>query len=348
MTGGPSRDQPPEHPPAGRPSLYGRLLPGIARLVAALPNGLLVAAAESIGELWYRASPRRAAQARANLRRVCQGLDAQGRGTQLARRAATDPAALETLVRRCFRHAVRYYIEVAQTGSTTVEDAVARMDLVTPDTVDEAVRSGSPIMLLGMHYGAIELPVLFVFSTVGHRVTAPMETVGDPALQHWFESTRGRVGVNVVPLRGARHALLAAVRRGESIGMVNDRDLTGTGIPVPFFGVPAPISPGPALLAVETGLPVYVGSARRTAGNRYAGKMIRVHAPSEGTRRERVVALTHEITAAYETILADGPEQWWAAFHPIWPDLAVTDRGGGMDGGEPAAGARGARTGAGE
>jgi KDO2-lipid IV(A) lauroyltransferase len=309
----------------GSDTLRGSLLLAATRLIAALPEAPLVAAAESIGELWYRTSPGRAAQARANLRRVCEGLDAQGRGTGLARRAATDPAALETLVRRSFRHAVRYYVEVAQTGSITLDEALARMDLETPDTVDEAVRSGRPIMLLGMHYGAIELPVLFVFGMVGHRVTAPMETVGDPALQRWFETTRSRVGVNIVPLRGARHALLAAARRGESIGMVNDRDLTGTGIPVPFFGAPAPMSPGPALLAVETGFPVYVGSARRTTGGRYAGKLIRVHAPSEGTRRERVVALTHAITAAFETILADGPEQWWGVFHPIWPDLAITD-----------------------
>jgi KDO2-lipid IV(A) lauroyltransferase len=332
MTGGAG----PDLPPGGRPSLSGRLLPAAARLVASLPDGLLIAAAESVGELWYRTSPRRAAQARANLHRVCEGLDAQGRGTRLARRAATDPVALETLVRRCFRHAARYYVEVAQTGSVTLEEALARLDLETPDTVDEAVRSGRPIMLLGMHYGAIELPVLFVFGTVGHRVTAPMETVSDPALQRWFETTRGRVGINIVPLRGARHALLAAARRGESIGMVNDRDLTGTGIPVPFFGFPAPMSPGPALLAVETGFPVYVGSARRSSSGRYAGKVIRVHAPSEGTRRERIVALTHAITAAFETILADGPEQWWGAFHPIWPDLAVTEppRTGGR---EPAA-----------
>ena len=50
--------------------------------------------------------------------------------------------------------------------------------------------------------------------------------------------------------------------------MVNDRDITGTGIPVPFFGHPAPISPGPALLALETGTPVYVGcrAADRRAG----------------------------------------------------------------------------------
>ena len=48
--------------------------------LAALPEAPLVAAAETIGELWYRIAPARAAQARANLRRVCEGLAAQGRG----------------------------------------------------------------------------------------------------------------------------------------------------------------------------------------------------------------------------------------------------------------------------
>jgi hypothetical protein len=51
--------------------------------------------------------------------------------------------------------------------------------------------------------------------------------------------------------------------------------------------------------------------------------VIAVPSPVEGTRRERVVALTAAIAAAYETILADAPEQWWGAFHPIWPDLVV-------------------------
>ena len=52
---------------------------------------MLVAAAESLGELWYRRAPERAAQARANLRRVCEGLAAQGRGTPLARISRTLP-----------------------------------------------------------------------------------------------------------------------------------------------------------------------------------------------------------------------------------------------------------------
>ena len=308
---------------SGSWSLRGRLLLGVARLLGVLPEAPLIAACDSLGELWYRASPVKAAQARANLRRVCEGLDAQGRGPQRARRAATDPAALERLVRASFRHAVRYYLEVARTGSYTLQTALSKIVVETPGEVRDALTSGRPVVIVGMHFGAIELPVIAIADLTGHVVTAPMEAVMDPELQRWFLASRGRVGVNIVPLKDARRPLLAALKRGESIGLVNDRDITRTGIPVPFFGFPAPISPGAAVLALETGTDVYVGSARRLKGGRYGGKLMLVPTPVVGTKKEKVVALTAAIAAAYETILADAPEQWWGAFHPIWPDIAV-------------------------
>ncbi len=312
--------------PAGAPgsrTLRGRLLVGIARVVAALPEAPLIAASDAVGELWYRVSPGRAKQARANLRRVCEGLAAQGRGTRLARRAATDPAALERLVRACYRHAARYYLEVARAGGYDLETAIAKVDVETPTEVREALMSGRPVILVGMHFGALELPAIYIAHLVGHHVTAPMETVSEPDLARWFSETRSRMGVIIVPLKDARRPLLAALRRGESVGLVNDRDVVGGGLPTPLFGHPAPISPGPALLALETGAPIYAGSCRRIKGGRYAGKLLAVPIPGDGTRRERLTALNENVAAAFETLLADAPEQWWGAFHPIWPDLAV-------------------------
>jgi phosphatidylinositol dimannoside acyltransferase len=307
----------------GRRTLKGTLLLAACRLLGALPEAPLVAACESIGELWYRISPERAAQARANLGRVCEGLAAQGRGTSLARRAATDPDALELLVRRCFRHAVRYYLEIARVGSEDLAAAVARIDVETPEAVREALLTGRPVIAVGMHFGAIEMPIAVISHMTGHRVTAPMETVGDPALRDWFESSRSAMGVNIVPLKDSRRALLNALRRGESIGLVNDRDLTRTGVPIPFFGHPAPISPAPVLFALEADVPVFVGTARRRGRGRYTGKLIPLAIPAEGTRRARMLAATEEMARLFETLLADAPEQWWGAMHPIWPDLVV-------------------------
>ncbi len=315
----------------GSRTLRGRLLVAVARALAALPEAPLIAAADSIGELWYRTSPGRAAQARANLRRVCEGLAAQDRGSPPARRAATDPAALERLVRACFRHAARYYLEVARAGGYDVETAIARVDIETPAEIRDALMSGRPVILVGMHFGALELPAIYIAHLVGHHITCPMETVTEPDLARWFTETRARMGVTIVPLKDARRPLLAALRRGESVGLVNDRDVTGGGLPVPLFGHPAPISPGPALLALETRAPIYAGTCRRIKGGRYSAKLLAVPIPEEGTRRERLTALNGNLAAAFETLLADAPEQWWGAFHPIWPDLAVRPEGAGVD-----------------
>ena len=313
----------------GRPGLRGSLVMAAAAVAARLPEGPLGAAAEAAGELWYRAAPARRAQARANLARVCEGLASSGRGPAAARRAATDPDALERLVRASFRHAARYYLEVARAGAYDIETALSRVELDDEDEVRHTLQSGNPVIIVGMHFGAIELPVVLLSHLVGHSVTAPMEAVTDPALQRWFVSSRSRVGVNIVPIANARRSLLRALRAGESVGLVADRDLTHSGIDVPFFGHPAPIPAGPSLLALETGATIYVSAARRTRDGGYRARLIRVPTPETGTRRERMVSLTAAIASGFESILADGPEQWWGAFHPIWPDLDQSAAGDG-------------------
>jgi lauroyl/myristoyl acyltransferase len=302
--------------------LPGRVLVALLGLLGRLPERPLLAAADAIGELWYRTAPQRRAQARTNLARACADLAATGRGTGRARRAASDPGALERLVRAMFRHAVRYYVEVARAGSYTVDEAVARIDVATPDALAEVLEARRPIIVVGMHFGAIELPAILVVHLLGQPVTAPMELVSDPTLRDWFLRSRAKTGVDIIAIANARRRLLDAVAENRSVGLVADRDLTGGGILVPFFGHEARIPTGPALVAIETGAPVYVACARRTSGGRYEGSLIRVPTPDEGKLRERVITLTGAIAAAFETVIAAAPEQWWGAFHPYWPDLA--------------------------
>ncbi len=286
-----------------------------------LPERPLVAGAELAGDLWYRTTPQRAELARRNLSRVAGWLEAHDRGTPLARAAARDPRALERLVRLAYRHAARYYLEVARTPALTVDDLRTMIEVETPEAVAEAFTPGRPSIFVGLHFGAIELPALFLAARVGQAV-APMETLDDPELQAWFERTRGSVGVRIVGLREARRELTAALRDGTSVGLVGDRDLTGGGVPTELFGASARLPLGPALLATETGAPAFVAAVRRSSPGRYLGRVERVDIPAEGSRRERATAATVSIARAFERVIEDAPEQWWAVFFPIWPDLA--------------------------
>ena len=308
----------------GLVSLFrGRALMAASWLACRLPEGLTFRVAELAGDLWYRMAPDRAAQARRNLHRVCEALAADGRGTPLVRAAATDPRALERLVRSAFRHNARYYLEVARTPAVTRAWMDERLALDTPELIAEAVVPGKAVLFVGLHFGSVELPVLFLAFRVGTTVT-PMETIEDPGLQAWFERTRGVSGVQLVGLREARRVLQDALRNGTPVGLVGDRDLTGGGIPIPLFGAPALLPMGPAMLAVETGVPVYGMGVRRSGRGHYRGRLVPVTVPEDGTRRERVTATMTALAASFERIVEDAPEQWWAVFFPIWPDLEET------------------------
>jgi lauroyl/myristoyl acyltransferase len=304
--------------------LRSRSLRAASWLVCRLPERPLVALAELAGDAWYRTTPERAAQARRNLARVASWSAAGGTGTKLARAAATDPRALERLVRLAYRHAARYYLEVARTPALSREDVRSRITIETVATVEDAFTPGRPAIFVGLHFGAIELPALYLASRVGEAV-GPMETLTDPDLQDWFVRTRGAAGVRIVGLKEARRELTTALRTGTNVGLVGDRDLTGGGTLTDLFGAPASLPLGPALLAIETGAPAYVVGVRRTTPGRYVGRLEAVDVATEGSRRDRAKATTASIARAFERVIADAPEQWWAVFFPIWPDLATAE-----------------------
>ena len=67
-------------------------------------------------------------------------------------------------------------------------------------------------------------------------------------------------------------------------------------------------------------------TVRRAASGHYRGKIIPIDVPAEGTRRERVTTTMTRLAAAFEDLIADAPDQWWAIFFPIWPDLEARRR----------------------
>jgi KDO2-lipid IV(A) lauroyltransferase len=112
---------------------------------------------------------------------------------------------------------------------------------------------------------------------------------------------------------------------GDSVALVADRPVGGSGTLVELFGAPARLPAGPAVLALESGVPAWLAATRRVGFVEYRTRLERVEVPTEGTRRERLTAFMAAEAAAFERAIADAPEQWWTLFFPIWED-AVRSR----------------------
>ena len=301
--------------------LRASFVAALSRVVRILPEGPVDAIGDRIGDLWHRTGRDRASLARRNLERVVRYLAANGLGGPEVVAAATDGAALERLLQATFRQAVRYYLDVARLPGRRPADLDERLEIETPEVVDEAFGPHAPVLLAAMHYGEIKFPAMLAAGRTGRPVMAPMETVDDPALQDWIRRTRSSAGIQVVPLRDARRTLLAGLANGQTVGLIGDRNVAGGVVDVPFFGATAPLPMGPALLAVESGRPLYLAAVRRLGDRRYAGRLQRVEVAAGATRRDRVEGTMRNLVAGMEAAIALAPEQWWSLLSPIWPDL---------------------------
>jgi KDO2-lipid IV(A) lauroyltransferase len=200
--------------------------------------------------------------------------------------------------------------------------------------VEALARTGG-VVGVSAHFGNFE-PAAIWLAARGLRWVAPVERIEPPELFAYLRSRRGAGSVGgemVAPPSGRR--VLHALRHGEVVAIAADRDVSGSGREVSFFGHPARVPDGPASLAVLTGAPVVVGTLRRTAPNRFAARTDLVAWTPTGDRGADVAALTQRITDVLADHIARAPEQWWGAFQPIWADLTpdqlpdlLTDSGG--------------------
>jgi phosphatidylinositol dimannoside acyltransferase len=139
---------------------------------------------------------------------------------------------------------------------------------------------------------------------------------------------RREMGLTAVPLgEGSGPPLLRALKNGEVVGLVSDRDLVGNGVEVEFFGERTTLPGGAATLALRTGavlLPVMVSSGPE---NWHTGV---VHPPLDtarsGSLRADVARLTQELATCFEGFIRRNPEQWHL-YQPNWP----SDRPGAED-----------------
>ena len=319
-------------PPPRRRGLRRRLTDNVTallvigglKLVLHLPERPIWALADFAGGISYRFSTARRNRARRNLRRVLEWMAANEQGAESYRTAATDPKALETLVRSAFRNHARYNVELARAPRFTAAWVNERLEVENPEEVDAWLTPGRALILIGLHFGAIEVPGIFAIHRM-HRIVSPMETIANARVQRYIFSTRDTIGIRIVTLEAAGVELLAALRRNEAVGLVADRDLTGGGIEVEMFGAMTKIPAGPVLLAAETGAPTYMSAVRRVGPGRYRGRVRQLPPPVGANRRERSRAMAREEARLFEQFLIDAPEQWLALFHPIWPDLELRD-----------------------
>ncbi len=142
----------------------------------------------------------------------------------------------------------------------------------------------------------------------------------NPKLDAMIEGMRSRFGNRQIDKSGSASRILRILRNGENVGILADANThPKEGVFVPFFGVDACTTAGPALLAQRAnGAIVPLFAVWNEASARYSlinGPII--EPVDTGDREADIAATTAKFTAVIEDVIRRYPDQWvW--IHRRW------------------------------
>jgi KDO2-lipid IV(A) lauroyltransferase len=186
------------------------------------------------------------------------------------------------------------------------------------ENLEEARALGKGVMAVSCHMGSYEI-VAAIWAATLTPVSFFAEEMEPRALFEWYRDTRARLGISVLTLTvpGIRK-VNQALREREMVITAIDRDITGTGHVMPFFGRPAPIPLGTAAIALRLGTPLLPVCVYRLPDDSYMAEAAPlVLAESTGDRMADEIRVTQELLRHIEGFIRRHPEQWHVP-HRIW------------------------------
>lgn len=187
------------------------------------------------------------------------------------------------------------------------------------ENFERAFAKGKGVLFLTAHLGAWELSA-FAHSLQGHPLAIVMRSLDNPQVDHLIQSYRTMHGNRTMDKDDFVRGLLAAMRNGETVGILMDTNMTPPqGVFVDFFGIPACTASGLARIALRTNAAVVPGftvwdAKLRKYILRFDPAVELVHT---GDDQADIVANTSKFTKVIEDYIRRYPDQWlWV--HRRW------------------------------
>ena len=212
------------------------------------------------------------------------------------------------------RSYARYWMEVFRLPVISREQILAGTVSIGGEQAAFAqLAAGRGVVFALPHTGNWEVAGAWIIARGAGKFTTVAERLKPESVFLRFLAFRESLGFEVLPATGgnSRFGVLAQrLRAGGMVCLPADRDVTGGGIEVEFFGQKARMMGGAAALAVQT------GAALMPAVLWFEGRGWGVHiypeipVPAEGSRRDKIAAMTQQMARNFEAGIAAHPEDW--------------------------------------
>lgn len=218
--------------------------------------------------------------------------------------------------RESMRSYARYWLEVFRLPVMPVQRLIDGMQDDSHGNVQVALEhlaAGRGVIFALPHAGNWDQAAAWIIAMGAGSITTVAERLKPESLYERFLRYREGLGMVVLPASGGDRPfgiLARSLRSGKCVCLPCDRDITGHGIEVDFFGETAHMAPGPAALAERTGavlMPVMLWFTEDGWGVKVGGE---IPVPAGADRKERIVGMTQQIARFFEGAIAEHPQDW--------------------------------------
>jgi KDO2-lipid IV(A) lauroyltransferase len=218
-----------------------------------------------------------------------------------------------------FRNHAKAYVDLMRLPRAQVSAMRPLLKVQGWENLEAARALGKGVMAVSCHMGSYEI-VSAIWAATLTPVSFFAEELEPRALFEWYRDTRARLGISVLTLSvGGIRKVTQALHEKEMVITAIDRDITGTGHPMPFFGRLAPIPLGTAAIALKFGTPLLPVCVYRLPDDSYMAEAApMVLAESTGDKMADEIRVTQELLRHIEGFIRKHPEQWHVP-HRIWP-----------------------------
>ena len=231
---------------------------------------------------------------------------------------------LDLLVFDAMRSYMRYWCDTFRFPDWSKQRVVQTVAVTNEHLLMEAIAAKTGVIVALPHAGNWDHAGAY-FCAKGVPLVTVAERLKPEKLFLKFLSYRESMGMEVLPLDGRVLETLAdRLRGGALVALVADRDLSRSGIEVDFFGAPARMPAGPALLAIRTNAPLITAFVSYTDTGVHID-FKNVVLPNAGSEREMVQEIVQMTARHFEDGIARRPEDWHM-LQRIWIDGDFKER----------------------
>lgn len=233
------------------------------------------------------------------------------------------------LLRRVFRMLGRHLAEFSQLPKLHRENIADVVQYAGLEHYERAIRQGRGVLILTAHFGAWELSS-FAHALYGHPLHFLVRRLDNPLLDRLIERYRTLSGNRPIDKKNAGRQVLAALHRGEAVGVLMDLNTQPQeGVFCKFLGITCCTSPILTRFAMRTGAPIIPGFL--IWDERTRRHTLRFDPPVDlvrtGDLAHDLVVNTERLNGVIESFVRRYPDHWvwvhkrWATRPPGEPDL---------------------------